>query len=117
MSALLKFSSDSEAERVHTIYLYDITKLHGFFSVTYKQFLTLKNSQCKHQISQMIPSVTKFRILSTLFLKLISNSPAPPVVLVPMEKDDIQSIFRLVLWFHNGHHSMLEIKQSVLFPN
>lgn len=78
-------------------YLYDTTEVHGFFSVIYKQFWTLKSSQSKHQISQMIPSVTKFSILSTAFLKLIFNSPTAPVLSVFMEKGDTQSILRLML--------------------
>lgn len=75
----------------------------------YKQFQTLKSSQSKHQIFQMIPSVKKFTILNTPFLKLTFNSPTAPFLLVFMEKR-WHGILRLMLWFHNGHHFMQEIK-------
>lgn len=68
--------------------------MHGFFSVIYKQFPILKTSQSKHQICQMLPSVTKFSILISPFLKLTFNSPTAPVLLV---KKMTQSIVRLML--------------------
>lgn len=60
--------------------------MHRFFSMVYKQFPTLKSSQYKHQISQMLPPVTKFSILSAPFLKLNFNSPTAPDLLVLMKK-------------------------------